>query len=138
VYRCSRCNQEFATARALGGHRSSCGSPLSGSVSLSVSGAHSLSEIASTQSLSKPLTQSLTRPEEIPVLRQAADAADRYITTGKRHNQINWPVLLVSIGIGALVTFLFYRTLQSWEWNKGPGKQISPYKLLGGLIGGLG
>lgn len=138
MYKCDRCGKEFYTSRALGGHRSYCGSQ---SVSESVSGSHSLTGLATTHSLTKPLTHSLRRTEASPIVRQAEEVGKRYQLTGKRFGQvqIHWGRAFAAAAVAGLVFYLIYKALENWDWKGGSSrKQVSPYKLIGGLVSGLG
>ena len=130
MFKCDKCGKEFATSRALGGHKSFCNSPVSGS--------HSLTKSYSTHSTHS--LHSLTHSTPLGV-KLAEDTAKKYQLTGKHYGQVqvNWGRLLAALAIGGFVAWLVYKALENWDWKGGTTKkQISPYKLIGGLIQGLG
>jgi len=74
-------------------------------------------------------------------VRDAEAVSKNYQLTGKHYGQVqvNWGRLLAALAIGGFVAWLVYQALENWDWKGGSTKkQVSPYKLIGGLIQGLG
>jgi len=132
VYKCGICGKQFSTAQALGGHRAYCGKLVRVVSEGPVRVQPSVNSLKSLPSL--PSLPSLA-------VRQAEDASKSYQLTGKHFGQvqISWGRMLASLAIGSFVAWLVYQSLQNWDWKGGSGKkQISPYKLIGSLVSGLG
>ena len=139
MFKCNRCGKQFATVKALGGHRSYCNFGLlpvkrSGS---EVEGKWKRSGREVKRSGSSLQFSSV----QLPVLKKAEEVSKKYQLTGKHYGQIqiNWGRLLASLAIGGFVSWLVYQALENWDWKGGSTKkQVSPYRLIGGLIQGLG
>ena len=124
MYNCYRCGKAFATTTALGGHRSHC----SGNLPVRGGG----TEVA-------PLPLHLSGATSVPTsLTEAEQTALRYRVTGKSFRGPSWGRLLAASAIGVVVAYLLYQAFENWSWQGSPKKQVSPYKLVGGLIQGLG
>ena len=134
MFICEQCEKDFPTTQALGSHKRY---------------AHNLLPVLSlnSQTLRVPDSQGLKLSDsqtlrlsdsQSPVIKQVEKLAHRYNATGLRHNQINWGKLIPALAIGGFVAWLIYKSLENWEFTSTGKKQISPYKLIGGLIGGLG
>ena len=139
MYKCDKCGKEFNTSQGLGGHKSFCNSPVSGSPSLTKSYSTHSTPLHSTHST--PLHSTHSTHSTPLGIKLAEDTAKKYQLTGKHYGQVqvNWGRLLAALAIGGFVAWLVYKALENWDWKGGSSKkQISPYKLIGGLIQGLG
>jgi hypothetical protein len=153
MYACDICGKEFTTKQALGGHRAYCGKLVrvgseGGSEGSEGSNLRLFSEGSEGMTLTKPSLKkrNLLLPR---VLAEAESVALRSDKTGyvsrprSRANSsalqnIQWGKAFASVAIGIFVIWLVYKSLESWEWKGAGKKQVSPYKLIGGLITGLG
>jgi hypothetical protein len=134
MVKCDICGKEFPTTQALGSHKR-----YNHALVPALSDSHPRVSDSRNIALARPSESRLRVSEsQSPVLRRAETVAKRYSATGLRFDQLNWGKLLPAIAIGIFVAWLVYKALDSWEWKGSPKKQISPYKLLGGLISGLG
>jgi len=144
MYNCDICGKGFTTTQALGGHRAYCGKLVRVS-----EGRHSegsklklFSEGSEGYTLTKPSLPSVIRPGR--GLSEADKVALRAWKTGRVSNKdplknVQWGKWLAAGAVALFVWWLVYKSLDSWEWDgRSKKKQISPYKLIGGLIQGLG
>ena len=134
MHKCDVCGKEFPTTQALGSHKRY-------NHALVPALSESRPRVSDSRNIALArLSESRPRVSDShsPVLRQAEDVAMRYSVIGKQFNQVNWGKLIPALFIGGFVAWLVYKSLDTWEWKGTPKKQVSPYKLIGGLISGLG
>ena len=138
MYKCDRCGKEFSNSQGLGGHQVLCGSK---SLVPRAEGSGLRAGEGSKQLQLRAGEGSGLRAQGSQAVKQAEDVSKKYQLTGKPYGgiQISWGRMLAALAIGGFVTWLVYQSLENWDWKGGSGKkQISPYKLIGGLIQGLG
>ena len=137
MYKCDKCGKEFNTSQGLGGHKVLCGYK---SLVPRAEGSGLRAREGSKQ-LQLRAQGSAIRAQGSLAVKEAEEVSKKYQLTGKHYGQVqlSYGRLLAALAIGGFVAWLVYKALENWDWKGGTTKkQISPYKLIGGLIQGLG
>jgi hypothetical protein len=149
MYDCITCGKGFSTSQALASHRHYAHALVPSGKTIRPSDSQSLrlsdSQLA-TKSQSLRLSPRVSDSQS-RVLAEAESAALKTWKTGRISKSrassgalanVQWGKAFASVAIGIFVVWLVYKSLESWEWKGAGKKQVSPYKLIGGLITGLG